>query len=376
MGIKDAKRSLDFAVIGIGEGGGRIAAQFAKYGYTAAAINTASQDLTQLTTIPTKNRLHIGGDIGGAGQDMAMGASAFETASRKIAEFIEVIAGHSHYAMIVAGAGGGTGSGGFDFICRVASKIKPTAGILTIPHDFEGPTVKANAVRVLKAANALVSEEVVGPLMILDNQRILEIFPDVSLTHLWSASNSLICETWDAFNRISTRSGGAFANMDGMDYARLLETGGYLSIGVTEIGENDLDIAQAIRENIHGGLLANGFDLTTARAAAAIIVGSQTALDRIPAVNILSAFETLKELTNSADLFRGVYPQDRASKVRLYTLMSGLAMPRDRIGAFVDDARQELERAGGKVGYDTDLFDGFGAQVGKRKRSAFARGLK
>ena len=46
MTVED--RSLDIAVIGLGQGGGNIAAQFAQFGYRAIALNTALTDLSAL----------------------------------------------------------------------------------------------------------------------------------------------------------------------------------------------------------------------------------------------------------------------------------------------------------------------------------------
>ncbi len=60
---KKSKRSIQMAVIGSGEGGGRIADAFAKLGYRAGAINTAGVDLEGLKAIPITNRLHIKIDI-------------------------------------------------------------------------------------------------------------------------------------------------------------------------------------------------------------------------------------------------------------------------------------------------------------------------
>ena len=61
------KRSVNFTVIGAGEGGGRIADAFARLGYQAGAINTAQVDLNGLRTIPTSNHFKVGKGLGGAG---------------------------------------------------------------------------------------------------------------------------------------------------------------------------------------------------------------------------------------------------------------------------------------------------------------------
>ena len=39
--MKPSDRSLDIAVIGLGQGGGNLAAEFARRGYRAMALNTA-----------------------------------------------------------------------------------------------------------------------------------------------------------------------------------------------------------------------------------------------------------------------------------------------------------------------------------------------
>jgi hypothetical protein len=62
----NAKRSIRFAVIGSGEGGGRIADAFARLGYRAGAINTAQVDLDGLQSVPKANRLCVGSGPGGA----------------------------------------------------------------------------------------------------------------------------------------------------------------------------------------------------------------------------------------------------------------------------------------------------------------------
>ena len=339
---KNAKRSINFAVIGSGEGGGRIADAFAKLGYRAGALNTAQVDLDGLQAIPRSNRLGVGAGPGGAGQDMALGQEAVLAHRGTVKEFITVLGDGMDYLLLTVGGGGGTGSGSLPELVRIAQEMDlPTAVILTLPNSYEGTLVKANAVQTLQVAHGLVQQRAICPLVLVDNECIGQLFSGLTVANYWSTANREIAEAWDVFNRLSTRPSVVFSAVDGMDYARLLSTGGYAAMGLSTIsGSDEQAIAQAIRTNVHGGLLANGFDLSTCRATAAIVSGSKTAIERLPMEHLLAGFSTLQDLVGSGELFRGAYI-DRGAKLRVYTLMTGLDIPAGRVQELLQTAHSE-----------------------------------
>ena len=339
---KNAKRSIHFVVVGAGEGGGRIADAFAKLGYRAGAINTAQVDLDGLQAIPTTNRLHVGIGPGGAGQDMALGRDSVLAHESEVKEFLATLSSGADYLLLTAGGGGGTGSGSLPELVRMAQETGlPMAAILTIPNSYEGAQVKANAVQTLKTAHDLVLRGALRPLVLVDNERIGALFPNLTVANYWATANREIAEAWDVFNRLSTRPSVVFSAVDGMDYARVLSAGGYAAMGLSTIGGNDEQaIAHAIRTNVHGGLLANGFDLSTSRSTAAIVSGSKSSIERLPMDHLLAGFSTLQDLVGSGELFRGAYI-DRGAKLRVYTLMTGLDIPAGRVQELLQTAHTE-----------------------------------
>ena len=350
---KNAKRSIRFAVIGAGEGGGRIADAFAKLGYRTGAINTAQVDLDGLQAIPSTNRLHVGIGPGGAGQDMALGRDSVLAHEGEVREFLSTLSSGADYLLLTVGGGGGTGGGSLPELVRMAQEAGlPTAAILTIPNNYEGTQVKANAVQTLRTAHDLVLRGALRPLVLVDNERIGDLFPNLTVASYWATANREVAEAWDVFNRLSTRPSVVFSAVDGMDYARVLSAGGYAAMGVSVINGNDeQSIAQAIRTNIHGGLLVNGFDLSTSRATAAIISGSKTAIERLPMDHLLTGFSTLQDLVGSGELFKGAYV-DRSKKLRVYTLMTGLDIPAGRVQELLQTAQSEW------IGYQEKLARG------------------
>ena len=76
--IVKKKRTLEFGVIGSGQGGSRLAESLHRLGYTALAFNTASIDLEPIK-IPEANKYLFEYGLGGAGKDRNVGHQAAET---------------------------------------------------------------------------------------------------------------------------------------------------------------------------------------------------------------------------------------------------------------------------------------------------------
>ena len=74
---------------------------------------------------------------------------------------------------VTAGMGGGTGTGAAPVVARIArEKGILTIGIVTIPFSFEGPGRNKKA---LAGANEMA--KYVDALLVLDNDRLVEIYP-------------------------------------------------------------------------------------------------------------------------------------------------------------------------------------------------------
>ncbi|MGH7337368.1 MAG: hypothetical protein ACREI7_07315, partial [Myxococcota bacterium] len=57
--MRNADRSLEIVALGLGQAGGRIAAEFARRGYRALALDNARADLGSLA-LPETQRVYIG----------------------------------------------------------------------------------------------------------------------------------------------------------------------------------------------------------------------------------------------------------------------------------------------------------------------------
>ena len=103
--------AFNFAIVGVGQGGSRLAESFWNLGYRrVGVINTAPQDRS-LIKIPETNKLLIGD--GGAGKNPEAADKVFRTRYEDILDFLKKNFGTGYERVLVcAGAGGGTGAGG------------------------------------------------------------------------------------------------------------------------------------------------------------------------------------------------------------------------------------------------------------------------
>jgi len=152
---------MQLAMIGFGQAGGKIVDKFLEYDQhtgsgivrSAVAVNTAKADLLGLERIPEENRVLIGQARvkgHGVGADNELGAEIAEEDIDEVQGAIDNIPVHEIDAfLIVAGLGGGTGSGGSPVLAKHLKRIytEPVYGLGVLPGGDEGGIYTLNAAR-------------------------------------------------------------------------------------------------------------------------------------------------------------------------------------------------------------------------------------
>jgi cell division GTPase FtsZ len=165
-------------MIGFGQAGGKIVDKFLEYDKrsgseivrAAVAINTAKADLMGLEHISNENRVLIGQSRvkgHGVGADNELGAEIAEEDIDEIQGAIDGIPVHEVDAfLIVAGLGGGTGSGGSPVLAKHLKRIytEPVYALGVLPGSDEGGIYTLNAARSFQT---MVRE--VDNLLVFDN---------------------------------------------------------------------------------------------------------------------------------------------------------------------------------------------------------------
>ncbi|WP_199174697.1 tubulin/FtsZ family protein [Halegenticoccus soli] len=152
---------MKLAMIGFGQAGDKIVDTFVAYDRrtgsdivrAAVAVNTAKADLMGLENIPTDQRVLIGQSRvkgHGVGADNELGAEVAEEDIDEVQGAIDAIPVHEIDAfLVVAGLGGGSGSGGAPVLAKHLKRIytEPVYGLGILPGGDEGGIYTLNAAR-------------------------------------------------------------------------------------------------------------------------------------------------------------------------------------------------------------------------------------
>ncbi len=335
--IQDAAAvAFKFGFIGAGQGGSRIAETFYDLGYRRlGVINTAQQDLN---TIKLENKLCIG--EGGAGKDPAVAAKCYEEKSEDVLDFMRHSFGDEVDKIFVcAGAGGGTGSGSVVPLVKSSQELlktlkvdNPKVGvILALPKNSEGKRVNANAHKVLREAYDLVEQGIVSPLILIDNEKIGKLYPNLAVSQFWKAANHSMAGLFHLFNHTASKD-STYSAFDSNDYGSLLNSG-LMVFGASPVNDwNDpVAISRAVRENLKNNILTGGVDLSTGNCAAAVMIGGTEQLNTIPQSSLDQAFDQLSRMLKPHSVVhRGIYSGDKPT-LMVFSAVAGLERPQAKL---------------------------------------------
>lgn len=224
-------RRAEIKVIGAGGAGGNTISRLMQVGIVGAetiAINTDAQDLLYTDA---ERKVLIGKELTGglgAGADPHVGMEAAKESKEDIKKAIE----GADMVFINCGLGGGTGTGSAPVVADIAKKLGAlTVGIVTLPFTMEGRQRMRNAQEGLENM-----ESVVDTLIVIPNDKLLEIVPDVSITTAFKVADEILVNAVKGIAELITKPG--LVNLDFADIRAVMGSGGLAMIGM---GESDTE---------------------------------------------------------------------------------------------------------------------------------------
>ncbi|MFC6941015.1 tubulin/FtsZ family protein [Salinirubellus sp. GCM10025818] len=232
---------MKLAMIGFGQAGGKVLDKFLEYDErtgsnivrAAVAVNTAKADLMGLKRVPEDQRVLIGQARvkgHGVGADNELGAEVAEEDIDEIQGAIDNIPVHEVDAfLIIAGMGGGTGSGGAPVLAKHLKRIytEPVYGLGILPGSDEGGIYTLNAARSFQT---FVRE--VDNLLVFDNDAWRKA--GESMESGYGAINEEIVRRFGIlFGAGEVKRGGEVAEsvVDSSEIINTLASGGISTVG-------------------------------------------------------------------------------------------------------------------------------------------------
>lgn len=234
-------------VIGVGGGGGNATNHMFRQGIHDVNFLICNTDKKALMDSPIPNRLQLGRDGLGAGNDPQKARTAAEESIEDIRRNLD---DGTQMVFITAGMGGGTGTGAAPVIAREAkSKGILTVGIVTIPFRWEG---EPKIIQALKGVEELAKN--VDALLVINNERLLDIYPDYSINIAFEKADDTLSVAARSIVEIIGMHGKI--NLDFQDVKTFLTDGG-VAIMSSGYGEGENRLSLAIKDALTSPLLNN-----------------------------------------------------------------------------------------------------------------------
>ena len=352
------------ALIGVGQAGGKVAsavrAADRAAGYDAIrgvlAVNTAESDLAPLDV----ETMLIGQDRvkgHGVGADNELAASIMQADVGEVMGGLDGVVDPATEAIfVVAGLGGGTGSGGAPVLARELRRVyeTPVYGLGILPGRDEGAIYQANAGRSLKT---LVRET--DALLLVDNDA-------------WQESGESLEESFAAINETIARRIGlvlaAGENVEGVgesvvdssEVINTLRTGGMAAIGYAsaeaapDASENINVVTSTTRKALMTGMSVP----QTERAEAGLVIVAGEP-DRVSRKGVERARKWVEETTESMQVRGGDLPLE-SDRIGVVIVLSGIASS-PRLESFMERAKaanESVDREDPTSAFDNDELDG------------------
>lgn len=184
----------------------------------------------------------------GAGANIELGRQ-FATSSEQ--DIIEAIKG-ADMVFIIAGLGGGIGSGCVPVIAQIAENLKiPSIAFMTEPFSFEGGLRKKNTQVALQELDNISTAIV----LISNMQLIATTSASDRLVDAFSKSGKLLSNFVNKVLLICTSTG--LINVDFSDIKTIISQSGRLFIGESSINDGEISIEDTIKEASHNSLIMN-----------------------------------------------------------------------------------------------------------------------
>ncbi|MCQ2288896.1 MAG: cell division protein FtsZ [Muribaculaceae bacterium] len=247
---EDTKAPTIIKVVGVGGGGNNAINHMYSQNIEGVSFVVINTDRQALNMSPVPNRVLIGPNVTfglGAGNKPEVAREAAEESRDDIASLFD---DGTKMVFITAGMGGGTGTGAAPVVARIAhDKGILTVGIVTIPFLFEG---QKKIIKALAGANEM--RKYVDALLIINNQRLISIYPDLDFNNAFGKADDTLSTAARSISELITAQG--HMNLDFNDVNTTLRNGGVAIIS-TGYGEGENRVTKAIEDALNSPLLKN-----------------------------------------------------------------------------------------------------------------------
>ncbi len=230
-------------VVGCGGAGSNTVSRLFRMGLAGARTVAINTDNQHLSTVQADEKILIGQKITrgmGAGGDPEVGRKAAENAE---ADLEKIVRG-ADLVFVIAGLGGGTGTGSAPVVARLAKERGAiVVAMVTTPFHLERARIFI-AEEGLEALRSYADTSIV-----MDNNRLLECAPHLPVQHAFFVVDQIIAEIVQGI--CETLTTPSLINLDFADVCTIMRSGGasFMFVGEAKMKSGPEKIVQTALKN-------------------------------------------------------------------------------------------------------------------------------
>ncbi len=300
-------------VIGCGGAGSNSANRLAEMGVKDAEVLAINTDKVHLDRVSVAKKFLLGGGLT-RGFGTGGNPEVAEKAAQQQEKELRFLVGGADLTFITVGLGGGTGTGLAPVVARLARESGSiVVAIATTPFKVEKGRRKVALAGMAKLRQATDS------LIVLDNNRLIDIVPQLPVDQAFAVMDTLISEVVKNVTEMINVPG--MINLDFADIRAVFKGGGMSTV---LYGENSIhDADKVVADTLKNPLL--DVDCSTAKGALINVISG-------PRLRLGTVYEVIegltRELPEDAMVKFGVrFDPDCEGTIKVMCVMTGFQVP-------------------------------------------------
>ena len=237
-------KSSIIMVVGVGGAGGNAVNHMWNLGIKDVGFMVCNTDAQALDNSPVEEKVQLGREGLGAGNDPENGRKAAIESLDDIRRRLE--AAGTRMLFVTAGMGGGTGTGASPVIAKLAHEMGIlTVGIVTSPLAVEGKIRYEQAFRGIEELSRNVDS-----LLVINNENIVEMYGRLSLKQAFGKADDILASAANGIAEIITVESD-MVNVDFADVSKVMRDSGraHMSVATAEGEHRAAEVARASLES-------------------------------------------------------------------------------------------------------------------------------
>ncbi|QCJ45473.1 cell division protein FtsZ (plasmid) [Bacillus sp. S3] len=286
------------AIIGLGQGGGRIAAELSRFGFPTFLLNSSKSDMEEHKhLIPESKRIVTSSkdfpELEGTDKNAQLG---FEIAKENSELYKQVALDDaiqdSEFVWVTVSLGGGTGNGALKVALAYLSRVRenralpggkiPLGVICSLPSsDEKGSAFRKNALAGISVIQQLMNDNKMGTAIVIDNEKMKDYYANDPLKTYGgteidakSYSNMVIASALAEISSLPLMDGRSV--FDKTELLTTLSTPGWLSLSKHKDLKSDENIESVIKNLFTNNEILATYEVQNAVAGAVAVLYPST----------------------------------------------------------------------------------------------------